>query len=250
MDYTTQPGNRANSMYYFVQQYCYLRNRVQNRWTYLKCHHYPHCTGTAKISLDTNLATLMKAHSCESKSEDYEYLFTLQQMRDLATTTQRALSNIYKAVIVHAPVGVKASLTFPVVYQKLQYIRHSRFPNNPGSPAETCQVMRGENPYSEYCQGVVEFENQCALIFASPDVLVVVNVIHEIFVDATFRIVPCNFPGGQVLTILGDYNGTVIPLVHLFSSSLNTRRRRSNVTRWLTSLKIQQHNRPAKSRKD
>ena len=71
-------------------------------------------------------------------------------MRDLATTTQRSLSNIYKGIIVTAPSAVRSALTFPLVYQKLQYIRRSRFPNNPGSPAEAAEVMSSHNPYSDF----------------------------------------------------------------------------------------------------
>lgn len=218
MDYRTQPGNRANSVYYMIGEYCYLKNRIQNRLLYLRCHHYPHCVGTAKISLDTNLAELMRPHLCESRSGDYDYLFVLDQMRDLATSTQRSLISIYKAIIITAPAAVKASMTFPVVYQKLQHMRRARFPNNPNCPADTLEVMSGDNPFSEYCHGGVTFENQFALIFASPECLSIIHLVFEIFVDATFRIVPCNFPGGQVLTILGDFNGTVIPLLHILMS--------------------------------
>jgi hypothetical protein len=218
MEYRTQPGNRANSLYYLIGEYGYLKNRNQLRWVYLKCLHHPLCTGSAKINLDSNLAELIKPHLCESKTEDFSYLQNLQQMRDLATNTQRSLSDIYKAVIITAPASVKCTLTFPIVYQKLHHIRAARFPNNPASPAETCEVMLGDNPYSDYCQGVVQFEDQCGLLFASSQILEITNQIEEIFMDATFRIVPCNFPGGQVLTLLGDYNGTVIPFIHILMS--------------------------------
>ena len=66
MEYTTQPGNRANSLYYFIGGHCYLRNWLQNNFIYMRCHHHPLFTGAAKISVETNLAALIKLHVCES----------------------------------------------------------------------------------------------------------------------------------------------------------------------------------------
>jgi hypothetical protein len=37
----------------------------------------------------------------------------------------------------------------------------------------------------------------------------------DVFVDATFRVVPSCFPNGQLLNILVDYIGTVIPVCYV-----------------------------------
>jgi hypothetical protein len=78
--------------------------------------------------------------------------------------------------------------------------------------------VSGENPFSEYCHGAVTFDNKFILIFASTECLSIIHLVFKIFVDATFRVVPCNF---LLLTILPDFNGTVFPLIHIMMSGKN-----------------------------
>lgn len=216
MEYRTLQGHRSNSTFYIVGSHCYLKNRQRDTLMYLRCHHYPQCAGSAKLSQTTQLVENIQVHTCGTTTEDYDYLTSLQRMRELSATTQRPPILIYQEVMRDATPEVRSELTFPKVTQMLHYVRIKNFLQNPDSPSSAIDALEAEtNPFPDFYQGHVTFQDQVALLFASPNLLHCLQNMKEIFVDATFRVVPRNFRGGQLFTILADYQGTVIPILHV-----------------------------------
>ena len=78
MEYRTLQGHRSNSTFYIVGSHCYLKNRQRDTLMYLRCHHYPQCAGSAKLSQTTQLVENIQVHTCGTTTEDYDYLTSSQ----------------------------------------------------------------------------------------------------------------------------------------------------------------------------
>ncbi|XP_065683470.1 uncharacterized protein LOC136096235 [Hydra vulgaris] len=74
------------------------------------------------------------------------------------------------------------------------------------------------NPFQDFYRGEILFEDQIGIVFASPFLLNLLKEATIMFADATFKVVPTNFSGGQLFNILTEVRGIVLPIVHILMS--------------------------------
>ena len=216
MEYRVQTGHRYNSKLYIAGGNVYVTNKVGSDGAlYLRCRHHHHCRGTAKLLSDASVVEEIRPHSCETTDDQTAYLPYLERMRELAATTQQDPKEIYNDVIGTAPLHVQANCLWPRCRPMLNAARRRIYDNNPINAGQAESILSGVTPFSSYYKGSVTFEDQLGLMFASTTLLALLSGITDVFVDATFRVVPSCFPNGQLLNILVDYIGTVIPVCHV-----------------------------------
>jgi hypothetical protein len=171
MEYRKIEGDKRKTFVYVAGDFGYIKNKENNGFVYLKCKHRHLCDGSAKIVLLTNLLETIHGHTCGTRPHNFDHLPALEKMRDMASTTQLPLREIYNNVIQSSNEGVKAALTFRKCEQILQSARRSRYNTNPKSPNEAVLNMLQPNPFSNIYKGFVEFEDQRALFFCSSTLL-------------------------------------------------------------------------------
>ncbi|XP_065656803.1 uncharacterized protein LOC136082213 [Hydra vulgaris] len=182
MEYQKVEGEGRNSFLYIAGNNCYIKNKNHNGYIYLKCKNYQLCFGTAKIREGSDLLETMRGHSCDSKTDDFMHLEAIEKMRLKAATTYRGA-------------------------------RKTQYSANPNNVEEAVLAISEPNPFTNILKGIVRFEDQLAILFCSSALLQILSGSTIIFIDATFRVVPSIFKGGQLLNISIVHCDIVLPVL-------------------------------------
>ncbi|XP_047127655.1 uncharacterized protein LOC124808548 [Hydra vulgaris] len=215
MEYQKVEGERRNSFLYIAGNNCYVKNKNHNGYIYLKCKNYQLCVGTAKICEGSDLLETMRGHFCYSKTKDFSHLEVMERMRLKAATTQIPLRQIYMEIIRYCPENVKNSLSYLKYEQILRGARKTQYSANPNSVEKPVLAISEPNPFTNILKGIVKFEDQLAILFCSSALLQILSGSTIIFIDATFRVVPSIFKGGQLLNISIMHSDIVLPVFHV-----------------------------------
>jgi hypothetical protein len=83
------------------------------------------------------------------------------------------------------------------------------------------KIQKPDTIFHNYVQGVIDYvndeEEMCAVLVGSDEVLATLENSDFMLTDATFSVVPSQF--AQVLNVMVDYKGTVIPVLHVLMTS-------------------------------
>ena len=168
MEYRIQHGHRHNSKLYLVGENAYVINKLgANGTVYLRCRHHAHCKGTAKLSGEINLVEEIRPHTCESTDDHTAYLPYLERMRELATSTQFSLKDIYNQVIATATPHVQANCLWRRCRPMLNAARHRVYDVNPLNAGQAQSILDVGTPFNAFYQGSFTFDDQLGVWFAS-----------------------------------------------------------------------------------
>jgi hypothetical protein len=198
----------------------YILHRVKDNTTYLKCKllSSQKCLGKAKLVGDR--IEHSKSHTCNVTSNHWEIEVATAYMKELSGLTTTPLRDIYNQVLSDCSVFVQGNLTWPSVEQVLRYTRNQRLPPVPTSMDEIYEHLAfGQHPFQGLYKGHVVFGQARAIIFADTEILKKVAGTKFVFCDATFKVRPHATIFSQLLNILVEYKGLIIPVAHVLMTS-------------------------------
>lgn len=197
-----------------------LSKKIRENKLYLKCKFYTQkCNGRAK--LEDGLLYETTGHTCEQVAPEYWDIFHAKvEMKKRASSTADPLRNIWSDVLSQSSQEAQANVNWPGVAPSMKYQRSSLFPPIPSTVEETVYVLdNGEHPFNSFYKGWVEFGDEIGLIFAADECLDILSGAKNLFLDATFKVRPHPKLFAQVLNILIDFKGTVLPVIHIVMTS-------------------------------
>jgi hypothetical protein len=189
-----------------------------NSVLYLRCKDRS-CKGSAKIKDDTLFNG--KDHVCASLSLNWDIEVAVAEMKHLAATTVTPCRDIYTTVLDKSSREVQANLTWPQMERKIRHQRKLTLPQIPKSLDELEDMLEhGDHPFQDYYKGVVRYhdrvtnQDSIGFIFIDNNILDIIAETKQVFVDGTFKTRPHPEWFGQILNILVEFRGTVVPVAH------------------------------------
>lgn len=213
-------GDDPNSFVYIHNNRGYLVNKKVNDALYLKCRGKK-CPGRACIMDNCLIESDGSYHTCTSSPHEWEAMKAKAEMKEMARTTSRKLTEIYEDIAARYEVDTVKLIPYWRVQPSLVNERKKRIPKTPDTAEEIIQELEDGihgGDYVDYYLGSLEVEKDGkvlpAILLGDPHLIQKVCAEGStFFVDATFRTSPQPFP--QVLNIMANYKNIKVPVMHV-----------------------------------
>lgn len=208
---------------YIHDGFGYRKDKMYKGKIYLKCHFNRKCGGRAVIADGQLVVNERTSHTCSVDQTTWDLHEAKIKIREAVKSSAEAPRTIYSKVMEHQSPRVLSQLNFNSVKQAIHREQVKSLPKD-----ESVKIMMGRFENNEYSgqhqmyqdlyQGSViithEGQRYPALIFGDPEILEKVTpTVEYAFIDATFKVAP--FPFTQVLNVMGEFNGAVVPIFHV-----------------------------------
>ncbi|KAF6217303.1 hypothetical protein GE061_001657 [Apolygus lucorum] len=226
-------GQRANSVLYVddTSDLVYWIDRKRNGTWYMKCNHAS-CPGRAKIrSMPLEIAddfdfseTLM----VQTKDHNHSPEAYLKQVKELKETILKVCASesgdmhqIFKKECAKVPVEIASKLEWAKFYYSMRKVRKSQLPAVPTTISGLHDAIRTVMPRFgmvggiEFYHGVVEAAGKTSCMFVTKQLVPVLRASALWHVDGTFKTVPRQPPGKQLVTIMANDGDKVYPVVYV-----------------------------------
>ena len=203
----------------------YIKEKETQTNIFLRCRQFRknNCKGRAVVSqADANLIHIKNSHSqdCSDSAEVFDVIDVKSSLKRRAENSSASLRQIFNDEVEVSPVADQ--INFPQIIDSMNKRRRRMSPTLPQTPFEASQIVACDNErFGKHFRAMVNSSNQSdthpemSLIFVSDTMksLMGEGRIEFLQLDATFAVVPHLFY--QHLTIMGEVNGHLIPLVHI-----------------------------------